>query len=236
MILTKFLRILITASCAAIVPMAAFAAKTNPSIAHTVQPTYPAELLKAGVEGKAVVQATVTEKGDVGAVELISADDPAFGTAAVDAVKQWTFTPGTDDGKPTAKTVRFPIVFNLPADRKFNIRAGRDVFTAISEPIISEDKLDHPLKVVAAPVAYWPAGLDGDPSQSQIGVRLVVSPTGTTLNPELSEDTPEPLILPVLDAVAKMTFEAPVYKGKPTYALGEAIVLFVDAPPPPKAP
>ena len=234
MMTAKFLRCLATASLVVLVSSPAFAAKTNPKLSHSVSPVYPSELLDKGVEGKAVVQVVVTESGDVENVELISADHPEFGTAAVDAVKQWKFDPATQDGKAIRMTVQFPILFNPPPDKKLNAMEGREVFKEIKETIIPENQLDHPLRVVKAPVAYWPAGLEGDPSTFQVITRVVIGPDGAIFNPEASADTPKVLIMPALKAVAEMTFDPPIYKGKPTYAVGEAIVLFADAPPPPE--
>ena len=232
MMTAKFLRFLATASLAALVSSLAFAAKTNPKLTHSVNPVYPEAFLDNGIEGKAVVKAVVSETGDVGSVELVSADRPEFGTSAVDAVKQWKFEPATEDGKAVSMTVQLPIVFALPADKKFNLKMGREVFKQISDPIIPEERLDHLLKVVKAPVAYWPDGLEGDPANIRVAARVVIGPDGVTYNPEASADTPKALIVPALEAVAKMTFEPPMFNGEPVYAAGEAIVLFADAPDP----
>jgi len=236
MMSAKFLRYMVTASLAALVSFPALAAKVSPKVSHSVSPAYPAELFAKNVQGKAVLNVVVTDTGDVGKVDIVSADFPEFGTSAMEAVKQWKFSPATEDGKAITMTVQVPIVFTLPPDKRFNAKMGRDVFKQISDPIVPETDLDNLLHVVKAPVADWPAGLDGDPSAFQVGVRVVVAPDGVVFNPEVFADTPVKLIMPALEAVAQMKFEPPVYKGKPTYAVGEALVLFVDAAPPAAVP
>lgn len=211
------------------VPMqAAFAAKTNPSLASSVNPVYPDALWKAGVEGKAVVQATISEDGEVAKIELVSADDPAFGESAIAAVKQWRFKPATEDGKPVVSNVRFPLVFTLPFEQKLNVKEGREVFKKIEEPVVPQAELDHVLTVLKAPVANWPGGLDLNPEDVQVLVNVVVDPEGNTYNPETGNDTPKVLLIPALTAAAEMKFGPPMKDGKPVFAEAEAIVVFVD--------
>jgi protein TonB len=224
------LRLSLFSACALLLVPCVAAKKINPTVEHTIRPNYPDELWKTGVEGQAVVQATINVTGDVEKAEVVSADNPAFGEAALAAVKQWKFKPASKDGEPVATDVKLPVVFSIPAEQKFNIGLGRDVFMAIIEPIIPEEKLDDPIKVVNPPVAVWPGGIDADPSEIQVLVRLVVGPTGETFNPEIADNSPRELWLPAMAAAAKMKCEPPVLDGKPVYALTEAIVMFVDAP------
>jgi protein TonB len=212
-----------------LVPLAA-AKKINPTVENAIRPNYPDELWKTGVEGQAVVQATISVTGEVEKAEIVSADNPAFGEAALAAVKQWKFKPASKDDEPVAAEVRLPVVFSIPAEQKFNIGQGRDVFMAIIEPIVPEGKLDDPIKVLNPPVADWPGGIDADPYEVQVLVQLVVGPTGETFNPEIADNSPRELWLPALAAAAKMKCEPPLLEGKPVYALTEAIVMFVDAP------
>jgi len=226
-------RLLIITALTALPAMTGFAGKTNPAPLSTVNPVYPAELMDAGKEGKAVVQVTITETGDVADVVVVSAEDPAFGEAAVTAVKQWKFKPATLDGAPQPATVRFPLIFNLPADRKFNLLMGRDVFTEIKETVVSDQKLAQPLKMAVPPIGFWPKGLAGDPSKEQVRVKLVVGPDGKTFNPEIAGKPLKELMIPSLAAASKMTFEPPTYDGKPVYVATEVMVVFIAEGPPP---
>ncbi|HUG13225.1 MAG TPA: TonB family protein [Opitutaceae bacterium] len=227
---TALLRLsLFALSTLLVVPWAA-AKKINPTVEHAIRPNYPDELWKTGVEGQAVVQATISETGAVDKAEIVSADNPAFGEAALAAVKQWKFKPATQDGNPVSSNVQLPVVFSIPGEQKFNIEMGREVFMSIIEPVVPEANLDHPMKVVKPPVAVWPGGIDADPYEVQVLVKLVVGPTGETFNPEIADNSPRELWLPAMKAAAQMTCEPPLLDGKPVYALTEAIVLFVDAP------
>ncbi len=81
---------------------------TAPRIASRVEPVYPEQARKNGVEGKVILQAVIDDDGSVSDVEVLNSTDPVFDDAAVDAVRQWRWEPATSDGRPV--TVYFTIV------------------------------------------------------------------------------------------------------------------------------
>ena len=79
------------------------------------QPPYPPQLLRTGIEGKAVVRVLIGTDGRVKQVAIISADDPLFADATErQALRKWRFRPATRDGQATEAwkqmTVKFEIV------------------------------------------------------------------------------------------------------------------------------
>jgi TonB family protein len=77
-----------------------------PQVVHRVEPIYPEEARRNHISGIVIVQTTVDAAGHVtDAIPLKG--EPELIAAAIDAVKQWTFEPGTKAGKPV------PVVFNL---------------------------------------------------------------------------------------------------------------------------
>jgi periplasmic protein TonB len=85
-----------------------------PSAMRDFQPPYPPQLLRTGVEGKALVRVLIGTDGRVKQVAIISADDPLFADATErQALRKWRFRPATRDGVPTESwkqmTVRFEI-------------------------------------------------------------------------------------------------------------------------------
>jgi protein TonB len=78
------------------------------------QPPYPPQLLRTGVEGKAVIKVLIGTDGRVKQVAIVSADDPLFADASErQALRRWRFKPATRDGVPVETwkemTVRFEI-------------------------------------------------------------------------------------------------------------------------------
>lgn len=83
-----------------------------PKAVNTPAPDYPPKAFKEGTEGYVDVEFTVMPNGSVQDVSVVGADPPhTFEVAAVKAVSQWTFKPGTRDGTPVATHVRQKIEF-----------------------------------------------------------------------------------------------------------------------------
>jgi TonB family protein len=77
------------------------------------QPTYPANALRLRIEGAVQLMATISKKGDISAVKVISGD-PSLARAAVDAVKQWKYKPYLLDGSPVEIQTQITVNFKLP--------------------------------------------------------------------------------------------------------------------------
>jgi len=78
-----------------------------PVVLERVEPLYTEEARKARVQGVVILEAVVDEKGVVRNVKILKPLGMDLDKAAVTAVKQWKFKPGTKNGKPV------PVVFNL---------------------------------------------------------------------------------------------------------------------------
>jgi TonB family protein len=77
-------------------------------------PEYPASLLKAKVEGQAVVSFRIGTNGRLLDPVVKKASDPAFGEAALAAVRLWRFLPQVKDGHPVETRAEMPFVFTPP--------------------------------------------------------------------------------------------------------------------------
>lgn len=79
-------------------------------------PVYPANLRRAGMTGEAVISFVVGADGAIRQGEVVSTTHAEFGEAALQAVQQWTFTPGQKAGLPVNVRMRVPIVFSISRD------------------------------------------------------------------------------------------------------------------------
>jgi protein TonB len=77
------------------------------------QPTYPANALRLRIEGPVQLMATISKKGDISAVKIVSGD-PSLARAAADAVKQWKYKPYLLDGSPVEIQTQITVNFKLP--------------------------------------------------------------------------------------------------------------------------
>ncbi len=79
-----------------------------------VRPVYPPSMRDAGLEGVVPIDAVIGTDGLVTSVRVVSAQvHPAFAIAAVDAVRQWRFTPTLLNGDAVEVVMTVSVEFNL---------------------------------------------------------------------------------------------------------------------------
>lgn len=88
-----------------------------PKVVSHVAPLYPAALHAAKIQGEVQVSLIVTKDGDPTQVEVQSSDHADFNAPAIEAVKQWKFTPGLKGGRPVNTRMVVPIRFELAAEK-----------------------------------------------------------------------------------------------------------------------
>ncbi len=77
-------------------------------------PEYPAALRKSGAKGMAVISVRIGANGDVFDPVVKSATDPAFGEAALTAIRDWRFLPKVKDDLPVETKADVPFIFSPP--------------------------------------------------------------------------------------------------------------------------
>ena len=82
------------------------------AIERKVMPSYPKQAMVIRREGAVVIHVTVTDRGRIADVKLLSGD-PILGRAAVDAVRQWRYRPALLNGKPTQSETDITLNFKL---------------------------------------------------------------------------------------------------------------------------
>ena len=106
------------AGCERPVDSEALVPPTQPMARHTPPPEYPAELACYDVGGTVDL---IMEVGVDGAPQNVrverSSGQPALDEAALAAVADWEFTPGTRGGQPVATDLRVPVTFRPPVER-----------------------------------------------------------------------------------------------------------------------
>jgi TonB family protein len=63
------------------------------TLVRKVQPVYPAVMQSARINGQVVLDAIIHADGTIGDVTLLRSTNEAFTRSAIDAVKQWKYTP-----------------------------------------------------------------------------------------------------------------------------------------------
>ena len=78
-----------------------------------VPPRFPAQLRKLGMGGEALIEFIVDPNGDAAEVRAVQATHEQFGRAAVEAVRNWKFTPARKGERDVATRVHVPVVFSI---------------------------------------------------------------------------------------------------------------------------
>jgi TonB family protein len=85
-----------------------------PRIVRRVNPVYPVSMREAGREGVVSIEATIGADGMVASARVLSAQvHPDFGNAALEAVRQWEFTPTLLNGTPVEVLMNVSVSFTL---------------------------------------------------------------------------------------------------------------------------
>jgi TonB family protein len=80
---------------------------------HKVEPVYPAQALREGIQGTVRLTITVNEEGFVYELRAVEGNNPILEEAAINAVKQWQYSPTLLNGIPVAAQATVTVVFNL---------------------------------------------------------------------------------------------------------------------------
>ena len=84
----------------------------GPAVTKRVHPEHPLIARQARVEGTVILEALVDEQGRVADARVIKSI-PLLDRAALDAAKQWEFTPTLINGEPVPVLVQLEMEFNL---------------------------------------------------------------------------------------------------------------------------
>ena len=71
-----------------------------PKVINEVPPLYTESAFKRGVEGRVVLKVIVRKDGTVGPIRVHESLEVRLDSAAIEAIRLWTFEPATVDGEP----------------------------------------------------------------------------------------------------------------------------------------
>ena len=95
-------------------PPVFYAFDSPPKLTRRVEPEYPAAARAQGLSGTVIVNANVDEHGRIMRVWVVQSTAPEMLIqAAIDAVYQFEFSPGSERGIPVKCTVAIPFTFSL---------------------------------------------------------------------------------------------------------------------------
>lgn len=84
-----------------------------PQKVHNVNPVYPQEARDAGVQGIVVIESKIAADGSVAEAWVVKSTAPILDQAALDAVRQWRYTPTLMNGVAVPVIVTATVSFTL---------------------------------------------------------------------------------------------------------------------------
>lgn len=79
---------------------------------HRVDPVYPTLARQIGRAGKVELRAIIATDGTIQSLQIVSGD-PLFYQSALDAVRQWRYTPTVLNGQPVEVGTYITVIYNL---------------------------------------------------------------------------------------------------------------------------
>ena len=88
-------------------------------VVRQVEPEYPREAMREGVEGSIDLRFTVTAAGKVADIEVVTANPPqTFDRAAISALRRWRYEPRREDGVAVDSRTRVRLEFKIAGDAR----------------------------------------------------------------------------------------------------------------------
>ena len=160
--------------------------KQEVKVLRRVEPIYPDEANRAGVEGKVVVEATVETTGEVSYSRVVTGHR-LLNQAALDAIKQWRFSNTYDD----------PVTLEIT----FDFHQGTQ---QTPQPPQSKSE-DGAVKPVHKVDAIYPEEAKRKGVQGEVVVEITIDENGTVTDAHMKSG-PELLRQAAVDAVKQFRF------------------------------
>ncbi len=190
-----------------------------PTAIYKIDPTHPAELYGRGVEGEAIIIASVDMFGTVVEPIVDRATHEEFGLAAMLAASEWIFEPATKNGVPMAVRVKIPFSFKIAFEHKLNVEMGREVFKEVEVPVTPSFELDQaPMpKFIPAFDEFYPEDYINTGKSAAVSVEFIVNPNGNVINPRIVSISTPGFEEAALRAVAHIQYQTIRVEGQPVH-------------------
>ncbi|EDY84971.1 TonB family C-terminal domain protein [Verrucomicrobiia bacterium DG1235] len=190
-----------------------------PAAIYKIDPTHPSELYARGIEGEAIIIASIDMFGSVIEPIVDRATDEEFGLAAMIAASEWIFEPASKNGVPIAVRVKIPFTFKIAFEHKLNVEMGREVFKEVDVPVIPSFELDQaPLPTfVPAFDEFYPTEFINTGKTSAVSLEFIINPDGNVINPRIVSISTPGFEEAALRAVSHIKYKTIRVEGQPVY-------------------
>jgi TonB family protein len=189
--------------------------KAPVAIVH-VNPVYPEAARIERISGMVVLETIIDHTGAVRDIKVLKPLPQGLSEAAVDAVKQWVFKPGTINGEAV------DVVFNLTINFKLEsgdapLRVGGDVRAPVVVEKVEPSYTEEARKARISGIVI---------------IEAIIGRDGVVKNASVLKPLPFGLDQAAVDAVKHWTFKPGTLDGKPVDVIFNLIVQFKLSEPP----
>ena len=190
-----------------------------PTAIYKIDPTHPQELYDRGVEGEAIIIASIDRFGTVIEPIVDRASHEEFGLAAMIATSEWIFEPATKNGVPIAISVKIPFNFEIAFEHKLNVEMGREVFKELEVPVIPSFELAQTPVPSFMPAfdAFYPEDLKNTGKSSAVSLEFIINPSGKVINPRIVSISTPGFEEAAMRAVSHIKYNTVRFEGQPAY-------------------
>ncbi|HND61684.1 MAG TPA: TonB family protein [Opitutaceae bacterium] len=187
-----------------------------PRVVSQRRPEYPFEMRANGLGAEVRIDFVVDIEGRVRNAYAVRSSNPSFDDAALDAVRQWRFEPGEEDGHPVRVHMQVPVIFQLQ---------GGDQTSIVTTQRPDLSKLPEEYRYDTAPVPVgiarpvYPYALLRAHKEGRAVVRYVVGPSGEVVYAKVHEASDPEFGAALLAAVELFVYTPASKAGRPSSAL-----------------
>ncbi|HVU33986.1 MAG TPA: TonB family protein [Opitutaceae bacterium] len=199
--------------------------ESDPMVKSWTAPVFPPTVPKTVRNGSARIRIIVDATGTVTAARVVKASAPAFGEAALAAVRRWRFSPGVVDGKYAATCLDVPVRFSRGGKPHGGLLPPADMMPQRARRTYAT--LDD------APLGDYPAALVGRGLPGTVVFRCDVDADGKASNLRIVQASHVDFVLPSFESFPTWKFH-PAMEGDlkvPTEMEGEVTYSDTNIPP-----
>ncbi len=186
-----------------------------PVIEAKPAPVYPRERLLEGTAGTAEASFTLSEKGEVGEIALLSASQPEFGEALLAAMETWHFKPALKAKAPVEVRLKVGHQFAPPSPETAEgrlVKSWKDETAGFN----LRTKPDRPLKPRWRLSPVYPSALREERPPGKATVEFIIDRDGRVRLPVVKSATQPAFGWAAATALSQWVFEPPQRQGQAT--------------------
>ncbi len=179
------------------------AGEERPKFVRKVDPVYPLEAKKKGLQGAVTVEAVLGKDGKVKAARAVDSPEPILAQAALDAVRQWEYEPFVSAGG--CREVMFTVTV------RFVLRDGDKKAAGVAPTRLEASQKP---KLVKKVLPVYPEAAKKERVQAAVVLEVRTDEQGKVRDLRVTSDTPQILNQAAMDAVRQWEYEPFVKDGK----------------------